>query len=224
MPHLAWADLHALRETSYRLYSSALLPPDPGRVAAWGAAVETIDAAGPEAFSFASAWRRLRARLDPPPTDLGPEHVRLFDAAVNGALCPPYESHWVVGARRGGPALVTSALERTYRSFGLVTSGTGPVTADHVATELEVVAFLCRREQAARDDDDPDGVGAAHRHQITFLDEHLGRWLPYLGARVRSVAPESFYRTVVDAATAFVRHDRDLLGALSADAAMVGAP
>jgi TorA maturation chaperone TorD len=59
---------------------------------------------------------------------------------------------------------------------------------------------------------------------MAFLDEHLGRWLPELATRLRMVAPESFYRAVVDAAAAFVRHDRDLLGALSAEAEPVGAP
>jgi TorA maturation chaperone TorD len=224
MPEVAWADLDALREASYRFYSSALLPPDPERVARWEDTAEIIDGADPEAFAFAPAWRRLRARVVPPPSELMAEYVRLFDAGVDGALCPPYESHWLASPRRGGPALVTSELEQTYRGVGLSVSRRGSVTADHVATELEVAAFLCRAQRAARGNGDAVAARTAQRRQMAFLDEHLGRWLPELATRLRTVAPESFYRAVVDAAAAFVRHDRDLLGALSAEAEPVGAP
>jgi TorA maturation chaperone TorD len=158
------------------------------------------------------------------PNDLTSEYVRLFDAGVDGALCPPYESHWLAAARRGGPALVTSELERTYRSIGLAASPHGAITAEHVATELEVGAFLCRAERAAGDDADPVGTRTAQRRHIAFLDQHLGRWLPMLANRVRTVAPESFYETVTDAAVAFVRHERDLLGALRRDVQTVGGP
>ena len=188
MPRIAWADLDALREASYRFHASVLLPPDPERVAGWSAMVAVIDAADPETFAFASAWRRLRARLDQTPQDLRAEHVGLFDAAVDGALCPPYESHWRAAARHGGPALVTSDLVRTYRSFGLSVSPRGAVTADHVATELEALAFLCRAEQAAREAADPVGVRRARHRQIDFLDDHLGRWLPSFADRLALAA------------------------------------
>ena len=47
-----------------------------------------------------------------------------------------------------------------------------------------------------------------------FLAEHLCRWLPEFGRKVRSLEPGSFYDHAVSAVNVFVTHDEGLLGSL----------
>jgi TorA maturation chaperone TorD len=216
---LDWPSVARLRQGLYRFYAGALLSPTPQRVRELAAAAEFLDASGIEAFAFAGSWRQIRGVLEPRPTseELRSDYIRLFVAAPGGPSCPPVESYYAVTNASGSAALLIGELERIYRRIGLELASGGAVTVDHVSTELEAMAHLCRREASAREDLDERTVGEILRTSLAFLNRHLGRWLPVFGQRVHETAPQSFYAVVTRAAAAFVRHDLDLLSACLAD-------
>lgn len=121
------------------------------------------------------------------------EYTRLFIGPGEMA-CPPYESVHRDGEDENatGPVLgpSTDAVERWYREYGLATSPDWSEMPDHVAAELEFVAYLL----------DVDETAAAQ-----FLDEHPRAWLPAFLDDVAAATRQPFYaslaettRTVVD--------------------------
>ncbi len=211
-----WLAATRLRQGVYRLCGAAFLPPEDDRVALLASSEGALEALEPDAFPFAAALRRfLGAVRDAPPTDvLEGEYIRLFEAGVDGALCPPTESFHTTAARHGGPAEVDAVLESTYADIGIVHRSGTVVTPDHISVELEAMAFLCAEEAGAREADDLAAVADSLRRQHRFLREHLARWAPVFLADVRRTSRLEVYRDLAEATEAFVRHDHVLVGAL----------
>jgi len=176
-------------------------------------AVHVLDGRDIDVFAFSRVWRKLGHHfpVDPVGTGLDVEYVRLFASGRSGALSPPTESYYRVPAKGGGIAEFVAALQREYRSMGIVSVGLEEAP-DHVSTEMEVMAYLCDLEANARSDDQVRLVGDVLDLQIKFLSHHLAVWIPLFQGRVREAAkPDSFYLDLVDMVHAFVVHDRDYI-------------
>jgi TorA maturation chaperone TorD len=211
-----WAEMAQLRQGLYRFFGGGLLVPDRHRFEAILDAAGVLDGAGIEDFAFALPWRRFTDTLDtlPPLEDLDAEYIRLFVSGAGGGACPAVESEYT--ARPGpGAALVAVELEAEYATLGLELAGSMAATADHAATELEAMAVLCHREAHAWEEDALAAVVEVLRAEWSFLHQHLGRWLPLFAHRLRDHAPAGFYPALVDAADAFVQHDRELVASLA---------
>jgi TorA maturation chaperone TorD len=192
-----------------------MLPPDADRVEAVLAAADMLDGLGVDDFAFAISWRAFTATLEelPPREELEAEYIRLFIPGAGG-LCPALESEY--SAPPGpGAALVAVELERQYRQLGLALAPHLLHTADHAATELEAMAFLCHREAHAREEDALVEVVETLRAEWSFLDRHLARWFPRFAHRLRHTSPTGFFPALVDAADAFVRHDHEFVTILA---------
>lgn len=127
-------------------------------------------------------------------------YIALFEAGPGGAVCSPFESGHL-GDPRQVPE-IRSTLRRTYLRFGIALD-VGPDLADHIATELEVMALLCRREAATR----PRLPGRVLEHQRELIGDHLGRWVPSFGRSVVAADRHPAYGCLADALTAFVQHE-----------------
>ena len=92
----------------------------------------------------------------------------------------------VVGAARD----VARALRQQYRQFG---TAAAPGSEDHVAVELEFMAYLCARESAAWGAGTSETGRQYRRQQHKFLDDHLGRWLPDFCRQLDRQTGQSFY-------------------------------
>jgi TorA maturation chaperone TorD len=64
---------------------------------------------------------------------------------------------------------------------------------DHVAVELEFLAYLCDREASLWSAAAAKSARELRSHQRAFVDDHLGRWLPEFCRRLRECAAQSFY-------------------------------
>ncbi|HEX9033367.1 MAG TPA: molecular chaperone TorD family protein [Streptosporangiaceae bacterium] len=112
------------------------------------------------------------------------EYERLFVGPAK-VPCPPYESYWRddvpidIWHSLMGPC--TAELRQLYRRLGIDVTGGQPELPDHVAVELEALAYALTR---------PDGHDVAH----SLLTGHLGRWLPRLCKAVAAQASHPFYR------------------------------
>ncbi|KAB1187250.1 MULTISPECIES: molecular chaperone [Haloferax] len=117
--------------------------------------------------------------------DLRTEYTRLFVGPA-GPPCPPYESVYRDGddpdelGPVNGPA--TTAVVRWYQEFGVQPAPDHPDLPDHIATELEFVAYLAEEGLDERLDQ--------------FLDEHLTVWTDEFLSQVENEARDEFYTSL----------------------------
>lgn len=210
-------DLAHWRQLAYRLFSAMLLYPDEERL-------KTITTAAAELhkqsdsmvrFTFFSQWQRLLTSLADF-TDhhaLGEKYVGLFMHSPERAPCLPYESVYV---DPGGQAAgwIVALLEREYATAGLALSPSLKDLPDHVAVELEFMAFLCGQEADAWNREVvKEGVQALER-QAVFLERHMTRWFPEWARQVATADGEGIYSVAAETARGFMSHDQDLIGSL----------
>jgi DMSO reductase family type II enzyme chaperone len=216
------ADLAQVRQGVYRLLGSLLLYPESAHVEATVAlARELRDESAPlRDFPF---YPRLRSVLDSlarmtrgGAAKLEAEYVELFVLSVSRAPCLLHESAYVdrTGRKHG---LVAVAVERAYAASGVALSPSAAgELPDHAGFELEFLSHLCAQEAQAWEARAPSEAVGRLRSQAQFLDRHLLRWFPILVRRVNdSVDSAGIYGLIVEAAHAFVVHDRDLIGVLA---------
>lgn len=209
-------ELARLRQLVYRFLGILLLYPDEERLMTLIAAAEDlqVESESLAVFPFFGVWQRLlitlRGLAKNETTEVEEEYVRLF--LVNPEA-PPYESFYIEPQRRA-TGWIMAQLEREYNQAGLIMSPESGELPDHVAVELEFMAFLCDQEAQGWDKDILEEIFQALERQREFLSQHLGRWFPIFSGRVRQVVSEVFYGVVVEAAEAFIKHDFDLVNLL----------
>lgn len=121
---------------------------------------------------------------------LGPCHLALFAGEV---LCSPHETEYLRDPFARPPGLADIA--GFYHAFGLRLGEEHPTAPDHIATELEFMSLLARKQAyaALRAHDDPADWAerAAITHDATraFLAEHLGRWVEPFTTELAERAP-----------------------------------
>ncbi len=210
-------DLAGLRQMAYRLFSSILLYPDEEHL-------DTVEAAAiglhkqslsMVRFAFFHQWQRLLTSLADLPNQhiLEEEYVRVFMHSLEKAPCLPYESVYM---DPGGQAAgwILAVLEQEYAAAGLALSPSRKELPDHVAVELEFMAFLCRQEVDAWNGEVVKDAVEALEHQAAFLDRHLTRWLPEWARQVATADGGGVYYVVAETARAFVNHEQDMIDIL----------
>ncbi|MCC7412365.1 MAG: molecular chaperone TorD family protein [Gammaproteobacteria bacterium] len=142
---------------------------------------------------FQRAWdERLRV-LGRPAADLPPaggdpadheaQYIALFHFGQAGTpVCPIHEGHY--GHAHAGRGELLARLMQFYRHIGLQSASEPGAREqpDHLACELEVLAFLAFRESTA------SGAAAAlacRAAQADFLEHHLSRWIGDFAAQAR---------------------------------------
>jgi len=114
------------------------------------------------------------------------EYERLF-VGPGQVPCPPYESFWredvPVDIRRTLMGPCTADLKRTYLELGLQVSSRSGELPDHIAIELEAMAYALSFDE----------TGPVARQ---IFEEHLAQWLPRLCRAVAHEAEQSFYRNL----------------------------
>ncbi len=203
-------DIARTRQGLYRFLGGALLPPSSGTFDMLTGAVGVLDERDIDMFAFGPDWRRLGRHfpVDIAGSGLDVDYVRLFASGMSGALSPPTESYYRVPAKGGGIAEFVADLQHEYRAMGIASVGLDEAP-DHLATELEVMAYLCDQEANAWAADQLTLAGDVLELESRFLRRHLAVWVPLLQARVHDANPSSFYLDLVDAVHSFVVHDRD---------------
>ncbi len=116
------------------------------------------------------------------------EHERLF-VGPGPVPCPPYESFWredvPVDIRRSLMGPCTADLRQLYGALGLQMLPASGEMPDHVAVELEALAFAL------------SSPATYPQAQALFFD-HLRRWLPRLCRAVAHETESPFYRALAD--------------------------
>lgn len=122
-------------------------------------------------------------------------------------LAPPYGSVYLEDNRMMGDS--TLDIRNLYENEGLdVIIKDAP---DHIAMELEFVYFLISKQIEAIRDDAPQALQSYLLKQSSFLNVHLGRWLPQLAENVQKHAQTEFYRNLASVTDRYVRNDMETL-------------
>lgn len=162
------------------------------------------------------AVRRARPQVDA--ERLAPVHFALFEGSV---LCSPHETEYVRDALAKAAQLADIA--GFYHAFGLKVSRAHPTTPDDIATELEFMALITRREAYAEVRGWPEHAETARLAGCRFLESHLGRWVGAFTADLCARCDEaaalradpaagSWFHAVGELLRAGVQADLDALG------------
>ena len=206
------AELARLRQGAYRFLGALFLYPDGERVTDLTAAAECLEAEWDALETWATwgAWQRLFLTLqglaECGAAKLEGEYVRLF--LVNPET-PLYESFYI-DPKRQATGWIGAQLMHEYSERGLTLSPSRGEPPDHVAVELEFMAFLCSLEARAREEEALEEASGILRRQLEFLDRHLGRWVPAFSHQVTAASRLDLYAVGVETAQAFIQDDRDL--------------
>ena len=126
-------------------------------------------------------------------TGLLDEHERLF-VGPGPVPCPPYESFWredvPIDIRRSLMGPCTAELRQLYAVLGLEMAPAPGEMPDHVAVELEALAYAI-------------SLPAARAQARALFADHLRRWLPRLCRAVAHETESDFYRDLAETTLAW---------------------
>lgn len=164
--------------------------------------------------------------LDQGDVDPVAAHDRVY-GLLSSSECTPHETSYcpqTFSVYRSGRLADIAGF---YQAFGVSASRDQPERVDHIALELEFMAWLLAKVEHLRGSTDP---GAAEQAEICgdaqqgFFEEHLAWWVPaYAGAlwmRTEGTpgpvgapdAPKTFHGALAQVLAAFVPAERALLG------------
>jgi TorA maturation chaperone TorD len=132
-----------------------------------------------------------------PLAELRAEYDRVF-GLVPSRECPPYETEYHPSSETFFRSQQLADVAGFYRAFGLDPSRAEPERPDHVALELEFVAFLLLKKRlalasGAPDEDIAERVSLCEEAERTFFREHLAWWIPSFTRGLRRKAGSGFY-------------------------------
>lgn len=159
---------------------------------------------------------RFSSELDSSLEELRGEYDRVFGLVLSRE-CPPYETEYCFSSEPFFRTQQLADIAGFYRAFGLQIAKSMPERPDHLALELEFMAFLLRKERLARAS---AGVNASAMEQVavcteaeqSFFRDHLNWWVPSFAMGLRRKAERGFYWAVSQLLAAFMPSERARLG------------
>jgi DMSO reductase family type II enzyme chaperone len=147
--------------------------------------------------------------------DLAAEYQRVFGLVVPRE-CPPYETEYHSSSEPFFRAQQLADIAGFYRAFGLDTSLKEPERPDHLALELEFMAFLLLKKRLALEsmttDTDADHASICDEAYARFFRDHLAWWIPSFATGLRRKAGTGFYAALGQILGAVVPAERGHLG------------
>ena len=139
------------------------------------------------------------------------EYCRLFVGPYS-LPCPPYGSVYLDGGQAMGASTI-DALSRYCRA-GLRPATTWSEPPDHIAVELQFMAYLSAGYVAAADAGHEEDACRLLDMQRDFLRDHVGRWGPVFAERLKGAASCHLYRFLGEVLGAWLTFDEDFLDAV----------
>jgi TorA maturation chaperone TorD len=168
--------------------------------------------------------RPLIAALAAPRDAILDAHTRVFGLVVS-KHCPPYEVQYCPQTFSIHRSQRMADVAEYYRAFGLELGRDVPERADHVACELEFLAWAAAKERHARAQSGvewDERAAVCRDAQRDFVAEHFAWWVPAfaraLGDRARAVEPPApVPAALADVLAALVPAERAVLGVAPPD-------
>lgn len=140
------------------------------------------------------ARRIARADMTKVETDLSAEYASLFLNASSKTV-NPFESVYTSADR----LLMQEARDQVlaeYRQEGLARIGEFKEPEDHIAIELEYMAYLCQKAAEGLVAGDLGAATGYLQKQQAFLEQHLLVWVPTFCQDMAKVATSDFFRGI----------------------------
>jgi TorA maturation chaperone TorD len=177
--------------------SQSLRPPGDGalaRLAGDEARAVLGGACGLLGLPADAAESLLDAARTADPERLATDHLRLFGHTARGRVSP-YETEYGASAPfRQSQELAD--IGGFYSAFGLAPRNDRHERGDHLAMELEFLAFLAAKESYHLQLEDREPVDELRRAQRLFLREHLGRFGLAVARSLGREAQEPFFASL----------------------------
>jgi TorA maturation chaperone TorD len=154
----------------------------------------------------------LLEELRQPPA-IAADYDRIF-GLVTCRECPPYETEYLPASETFFRSQQLADIAGFYRAFGIESAQAAPERPDHIALELEFLAFLLLKRRLALSDDEAE---AATKAQVcddaeqSFFREHLVWWVPAFATGLRRKADTGFYAALAHFLAAFITVERGQL-------------
>jgi TorA maturation chaperone TorD len=161
----------------FKFLSRSVAYPNEAFIPALKEALDKIDAHRDAMLALVAAFEREDAEA------LQAEYTRLFLNGYPRTICPPYESVYLEQRMHGEAAIAVAAA---YAEWEMKVE---PGLIDHLATELEFLAFLASAESL-----DGDMSAEARKTSNEFLQKHLRRWTPQFIVDLKAGAKLDAYR------------------------------
>lgn len=160
-------------------------------------------------------YRMLKEYLDNSSGDmineLAIDYAKVFLAAglSDGSAAFPYES--VYTSRK--KIVMQDAWEQVYKVYAAEGLGKGDVGSDvledHIALELEFMAYLCKKAQ--NDEENQEWI----IKQKEFINQHLLNWIPEFCLEIDKYADTLFYKGIGKITNGYLKMDKDLLDSIN---------
>lgn len=232
------AALDVARECLYRFLAGAvsdpqspnwefILEPDIQHLAHQAAAlIQELAKENPQSLGFGELPVRdldldeVLAQLQKPREELREEYDRVFGLVLNRE-CPPYETEYQPSAESFFRAQQLADIAGFYHAFGLMPNRAAPERPDHLALELEFMAFLLLKKRIALASMPANACGAEQAllcddAQRLFFRDHLAWWIPSFTTGLRRKAGSGFYACVARILAAFLPVERAYWGVAAA--------
>ncbi len=132
-------------------------------------------------------------------SDLPYAHEALFGGQVP---CPPYEASYEPDPFRGTRQMAGAA--GFYRAFGATARGPASERPDHIACQLEFLAFVAARRMAAGTAGDTEAHAVCAETEDEFLRQHLGRFMGAVCASIDGTTDSRIYRALARVGSGFI--------------------
>jgi TorA maturation chaperone TorD len=136
--------------------------------------------------------RKNQDRLSRYQEERGVEFARLFLGPQHPAAVP-YASFYLSETRQLMTE-ITIQVRGYYLDAGMTVTGLHRVPDDHIALELEFMAYLADEGVRNLESANAEAASAAVARLEIFYHEHLTKWLPLFAGRVQEGAESDFYR------------------------------
>jgi TorA maturation chaperone TorD len=140
--------------------------------------------------------------------ELVTEYDRVF-GLVPARECPPYETEFLTTAEPFFRAQQLADVAGFYRAFGLEPSREFPEPPDHIAQELEFMAFLLAKKRLA---ENADQAAVCSDALAAFFRDHLCWWASSFATGLRRKASSGFYADIAQVLAAFLPIEREQYG------------
>ncbi|MCF8078085.1 MAG: molecular chaperone TorD family protein [Desulfobacterales bacterium] len=210
------ADMLKTQETArslvYRRLADAFCEPSPALAAVLEEMQAALEILGSGACEDAARLKLVFGSVDI--RTLKVDYTALFLGPFL-VPAPPYGSVYLEDERR---LMGDSTIEahRQYLSFGLDLSPDFKDAPDHICAELEFMHLLAGEALEAVDAADAKRLEERVRRQHSFLQNHLGAWVPTFAAKAAEHSGTDFYRGLALLTAAFIAEDLEALTDLPA--------
>jgi TorA maturation chaperone TorD len=130
------------------------------------------------------------------------DYARLFVGPFK-LLAPPYGSFYLEDSRIMGDSTIHVGKCYANEDLDIVIKD----APDHIAMELEFMYYLVAKQTEAIRNANLPSIQSCQQKQFSFLQAHLGRWLPAFAKNVQKNAQTEFYRDLARLTETFVQED-----------------